>query len=241
MEHGEFRTAYEDTSARLRRVASATSTGDHQEFRCLGASASASAVRTRLDAADVDRRRGRPPRTASAAHAGCSTPVHRSTSTASPCSSRTSVRSWLTPVAASNVGRLVVLHREVGAERATAPAVPPGCSAAAMPASTASSSPVGGHQPERSLAQADRRVELARRTACDRASSRSNVAPRRRVVASARSMNRWLMSMPCTTMPRAGQLVGMPSRTAADVEHTRPRLQAERVDDEVDLLHACPW
>ena len=43
----------------------------------------------------------------------------------SPASLRTSVRSWLTPVAASNVGVLVVLDGEVAAERATAPAFRP--------------------------------------------------------------------------------------------------------------------
>ena len=44
------------------------------------------------------------------------------------------------------------------------------------------------------------------------------------------------MSTPTTSMPRAAEGVGVAAGPAPDVEHPHPRLQPERVDEEVDLL-----
>ena len=45
--------------------------------------------------------------------------------------------------------------------------------------------------------------------------------------------------MPCTTMPRRRQFVGVTPGTAPDVEQSFPRAQSEHVDDVIDLLHGA--
>ena len=42
-------------------------------------------------------------------------------------------------------------------------------------------------------------------------------------------------------MPARGQRERVAPGSTPDVEHPHPRLEPERVDEEVDLLRACPW
>ena len=41
--------------------------------------------------------------------------------------------------------------------------------------------------------------------------------------------------------PPPGQRKGVAARATADVEHPHPGVEAERVDEERDLLARCPW
>ena len=112
------------------------------------------------------------------------------------------------------LGVVVVLHGEVGVERAERqpPARPqrPG-----HPGEHRLVVAVGGHQPERPLAQADHRVELGlerqrpsikplerHQTRRDERGDRGSVALLIARSCRARSTKRWLMSMPCTAIPR---------------------------------------
>ena len=93
-------------------------------------------------------------------------------------------------------------------------------------------------QPEAALAQADRGVELAgsvelraRRAPRTSRSSCSAAAASR-----ARRTNSALWSTPTTVASATGQRERVAPGTAPDVEHAHPRLERERVDEEVDLL-----
>ena len=188
----------------------------------------------RLDAADrVDLEAVRL-RTAAAARAACSSRSTGRPRRDSAGSFLTSVRSWLTPVAASNVRVVVVLHREVRVERAERER-PPGRSARAIAGEHACVVAVRRHQAERSLAEADHGVELAVERRVARASRRSNVASGG-APSAARSTN-GLADVDAVHGDAApGELVGVATGPAADVEDPHPRPQPERADEEVDLL-----
>ena len=151
-----------------------------------------------------NRPRSRVRRGAVAAHEGCNSRSRDRLVGMSPDSERISVTSCDTPGPSIELGIVVVLHGEVGVERAQRePASRP-----QRPGQTGddrSVVAVGGHHPERPLTQADHRIELGTRTASpERRPARTS--PRRRPAerprSRAMSMKRWLMSMPWTSIPR---------------------------------------
>ena len=112
--------------------------------------------------------------------------------------------------------------------------MPPGLSAAAMPVQHRTVLAVGGHQAECPLAQADRGVELVverQRAGIEAFERRTGRRSLRRQfdepLADVDAVDHH--SSPC-------QLVRVPARPAADVEHAVPGVQPQRLDDEVDLL-----
>ena len=131
--------------------------------------------------------------------------------------------------------RLVVLDGEVGVERAQRqPAAGP--QRPGDPGDDGVVAAVGGHQPERALAQADRRRRTRRRTAAPgRRGARTSRRPGRRARASSTNARRDVDAV--DDDPPPGQLVGVAPGPAADVEHPLARPQPERRDDVVDLLH----
>ena len=165
----------------------------------------------------------------------CSSPVHRSTSATSPVGERTSVRSWDTPVAASNVAVVVVADGEVGVERARAPAVPR----------------VAGRGPSRRPRRRPRRRAVispkapwhrqitASNSASNgsaRASRRSNVAPAARRRGPGRRTSA-AMSIPCTTIPRRASSWAWRPGPHPTSSTRDPGASPSADDDVVDLLH----
>ena len=139
---------------------------------------------------------------------------------------------------ASNVlARLEVAHREVRPRTRSPRARPPGRSAAAMPAE---------HRRSRRARRAGRtrpgtgrsRRRTRRRTASSRTSSSSNSAGQpvggRGRGRGATNVGREVDADDLDAPPRQRERV--PPGPAADVEHPHPRLEPERVDEEVDLL-----
>ncbi len=174
------------------------------------------AVRAGLDAGRSSRPEAVRGRAAAAAHEGCS-----SRSRGRRVGDRAGLRADLgalvvdTPAPASNVGVLVVLHREVGVERGQRePPARPQRPGHARPRTAASSpsavispnAPGTGRSRRRTPASNAQRPGVERARTWRRARARS---PR-----AARSTNRWLMSTPCTSIPRrASRGRGGPGRT----------------------------
>ena len=144
------------------------------------------------------------------------------------------MRSWDTPLAASNVASVVVAHGEVGVERAERQP-PAGPQRPGHPGDDRAVLAVGRHQPERALAQADHGVELG----VEREGTGVEALERRAVGASwRRQVDERAPDVDAVDDdPAAGQLVGVATRPAPHVEHPRPGRSPSARDDVVDLLH----
>ena len=149
-----------------------------------------------------------------------------------------SPRSWSTPVAGSNSSPVLeVADREDGRERAHREARRPGGRRRRSGRRPRSRRARRAARSRPGTGRSRRRTR--RRRSRSRTSSSSNVAGELvggRGVAGERDELRRLWSTPTTSMPAPGQRERVTPRPAADVEHPHPRLERERVDEEVDLL-----
>ncbi len=159
--------------------------------------------------------------------------VHRSTSMVRPLSSRTSVRSWLTPLTASNRRRFVVLDGEIAAE--SGESEPSACpQRRGDPSQYRLVLVVHGHQAERPLTQTDRHIEFVAERQVTGVEPFECGTGRRPF---SRQVNESPTDVDAVYQEATpGKFVRVPSWPATDIEHPVAHRQAERVDEEIDLL-----